>query len=54
MKGYKQAKTKQGVTVHSDKTGRNYHVGSQGAAKRLEKLHDAFSHMRANHTLFKK
>lgn len=52
---YTERKTKGGgVTVHSKKTGKSYHVGSKGAANRLEKLHDAFSHMKANHTLFKK
>lgn len=46
---YEENKTKSGVTVKSKDTGKDYHVSSEGAAKKLEQQHEMFKHM--NETL---
>lgn len=42
---YEEHKTKSGVTVTSKDTGKNYHVSSPTAAKKLEEQHEMFKHM---------
>ena len=43
---YEERKTKLGVTVTNKDTGKSFHASSEAAAKRDEKLREAFRHMR--------
>ena len=43
---YAEKKTKAGVTVTAKNTGKQYHTKSEADAKKLEKLHEMFKHMR--------